>query len=351
MTNPPKEIDLDTIDFSNLSSLLAREPQRVLQDLDGDKIEDLLLLDSGKLTIYGGTSTGMDLSKPRQILQSSGNVIGAFAAVTQEEDKNRSTKEAISAPGKENIDETKPKDLIIMRLQDISIRDVITWVYVSRNIDLDFFIYKKQGKLFEKRPAGKATLTMKLPSGLKLMAGKATLTMKLPSGLKLMKYVKNLVNPEKNPACVRIVRATLSKIQPGKGRLVLRDNTIEGFQIEDDSDEIGLEQLNENLFDEPAKLFESLGFRVEENGHSIVDYDEILGNSSELADLKLLPVRDRQPVFSMDVAPYIGSTDNEKPAGEQSIAAVDLNGDHLDDIFLFTDRGDTSVSGTLFLSR
>ena len=65
----------------------------------------------------------------------------------------------------------------------------------------------------------------------------------------------------------------------------------------------------------------------------------------------MLPVRDKQPVFSIDVAPYIGSTDNEKPAEEQSIAAVDLNGDNLDDIFLFTNRDDTSVSGTLFLSR
>ena len=38
-------------------------------------------------------------------------------------------------------------------------------------------------------------------------------------------------------------------------------------------------------------------------------------------------------------------------ADELGIPAVDLNGDNLDDIFLFTDRGIAGVAGTLFMSR
>ena len=211
MIPPPKEFDFDSLDFSNILSAVSFPPIQRLQDLDGDKIEDLLLHDNGKITVYKGTPDGIDLEKPRQILKSSGNVLVVFAAATQEKDKNKPPKNA-STFTKEKKDETRPKDLILVRLQEISVSDIFTWLAFSKDIDVDYFIYKNQGKEFEKRPSRKITVTIKLPSVLKLMS-----------------YVNNLINSDQKPANIMVTGADLSKTQTRTDRLVLRDNTIQGI--------------------------------------------------------------------------------------------------------------------------
>lgn len=330
MASPPIKFNWDTFDFSNIFSAISTGPQQYLQDLDGDKIEDLLLLDNGKITVYSGTSTGMDLEKPRQILKSSGNVLFAFVAVTQDKDKNKSIKDAIITFVKENQDETRPKDLILIRLQDLSVGDIFTWLVFSKDLDIDFFIYKNQGKAFEKRPGRKITLTMKLPSA-----------------LKLYNYMNDMEYSESNSPNIKIVRANISKTQPSKDRLLLRDNIIQGFQIQDD---IQVDQLGGNQFNEIIKLFDRLGFTIKED-HYIMDVDKMMKNLPELGNFELLAVKDEEPEFTIDITPYLNNTIRDITSVEQGISAVDLNGDNLDDIFLFTDRDETSVSGTLFLSR
>lgn len=330
MTTPPKEFNFDSLDFSNIFSAIPIEPQQYLQDLDGDKIEDLILLDNGKITIHSGTSTGMDLERPRQILKSSGNVLFAFAAVTQDKDKNKSTKEAITTFDNENQDETKPKDLILIRLQDISVGDIFTWFAFSKNIDIEFFIYKNQGKIFAKRPDRKITMTIKLPSALKLIS-----------------YVNDMKYSEKDSPNIKIIRANISKTQTSKDRLVLRNNTIQGFHIEDDNK---IDLLSDGQFTGEQNIFDHLDFITKED-HITLDIDEMMENLPELGNFGLLAIKDKEPEFTIDIEPYLSNTIKEKASDEQSISAVDLNGDNMDDIFLFTDRDDTSVAGTLFLSR
>ncbi len=330
MTSPPKEFDWETFDFSNIFSSISTGPQRYLQDLDGDRIEDLLLLDNGKITIYSGTATGMDLENPRQILKSSGNVLAAFVAVTQEKDKNKSRKDAIVTFINENQDETKPRDLILIRLQDLSVGDIFTWLVFSKDIDIDFFVYKNRGKSFEKRPGRKITLTLKLPSA-----------------LKILNYVNDLKDTEQNPANIMVTSADLSKAQTRKDRLVLRNNTIQGFQMKDN---IPIDQLDETRFNEIIDLFDRLGFTVNED-HYILDIDKMMKNLPELGNFGLMELKDEQPEFTLDINKYLTNTIKEKTSVEQSISAVDLNGDNLDDIFLFTDRDDNNVAGTLFMSR
>jgi cbb3-type cytochrome oxidase subunit 3 len=330
MTEPQKEVDWDTIDFSNIFSAISTGPQQYLQDLDGDKIEDLLLLSNGKISVYSGTPTGMDLSKPLQILKSSGNVLSAFVAVTQDKVKNRTMKDAMETFIKENQDKTRPKDLILIRIQDLSVGDIFTWLVFSKELNIDFYIYKNQGKTFEKRPGRKITLTLKLPSALKLFS-----------------FVSDQKNAVKNPESIRVVRANIGKNKTSKDRLLLKGDTIQGFQIKED---IQIDKMDENQFNEIIKLFDLLGFTINEDHYSM-DIDKMLKNLPELGNFELLSLKDKEPAFRIDINKYLTNTIKGTKAIEQSISPVDLNGDSRDDIFLFTDRDDEKVFGTLFLSR
>ena len=85
--------------------------------------------------------------------------------------------------------------------------------------------------------------------------------------------------------------------------------------------------------------------------HIVVDIDKMMKNLPELGNFDLIGLKDEQPKFTVDITQYLTNTIMEKTSVEQSISAVDLNGDNIDDIFLFTDRDDKSVAGTLFMSR
>lgn len=331
MTAPPKKFNLDTLDFSNILSALPIGPQQYMQDLDGDKIEDLLLLDNGKITVFNGTSNGIDLEKPRQILKSSGNVLAAFAAVTRDKEKNSSGKDALATFLSDNQDETRPKDLVLIRLPDISVGDIFQWFVFSKDLDVDFFIYKNLGREFVKRPGRKITLTVKMPSALKLFS-----------------FFNDLDNREQNPSNITVVPANLGKTENNKNdRLVLRDNTIQGFRLNDSRN---IDQLSEEQFNEIIDLMNRLGFVINED-HYVIDMEKMMKNLPELGNFNLLELKDKQPVFKIELLPYLNNPHKDTKAAEQGIAAVDLNSDSLDDIFLFTDRDNNNISGTLFISR
>ncbi|GIT64306.1 MAG: hypothetical protein Ct9H300mP22_7060 [Gammaproteobacteria bacterium] len=48
------DFDIDNLDFSNLTGVLALTHEEVLDDVDGDGIEDLLLREGGKVSLFGG---------------------------------------------------------------------------------------------------------------------------------------------------------------------------------------------------------------------------------------------------------------------------------------------------------
>ena len=58
--------------------MLALTHEEWLDDVDGDGIEDLLLREGGKVSLFLGTRDGMDLANPRQVLRSGGNVLASL---------------------------------------------------------------------------------------------------------------------------------------------------------------------------------------------------------------------------------------------------------------------------------
>ena len=141
------EFDIETLDFANLTGVLALTHEELLEDIDGDGIEDLLLREGGKVSVFPGTRAGIDVSTPTQVLRSGGNVLTTFL---YDEDGDGS------------------KDLWLWRVEPISVGDIFVWLALSGSISVEAFVYRNQGDAFARRPARKISVALKFPSVIRL---------------------------------------------------------------------------------------------------------------------------------------------------------------------------------------
>ncbi|MDO7640047.1 MAG: VCBS repeat-containing protein, partial [OM182 bacterium] len=141
------EFDIETLDFANLTGVLALTHEELLEDIDGDGIEDLLLREGGKVSVFPGTLTGIDVSTPTQVLRSGGNVLTTFL---HDEDGDGT------------------KDLWLWRVEPISVGDIFVWLALSGSISVEAFVYRNQGDAFARRPARKISVALKFPSVIRL---------------------------------------------------------------------------------------------------------------------------------------------------------------------------------------
>ena len=141
------EFDIDSLDFSNLTGVLALTHEEILEDVNGDGIDDLLLREGGKVSLFIGNESGMDLQKPRQVLRSGGNVLSTFLY---------------------DEDEDGLKDLWLWRVEPISVADIFVWLALSGSISIEAFIYPNDGERFARRPTRKITVELKFPSVIRL---------------------------------------------------------------------------------------------------------------------------------------------------------------------------------------
>ena len=95
-----------------------------MEDVDGDGIDDLLVREGGKVSLFGGTVGGMNFTQPRQVLRSGGNVLSTFLR-------------------DENDDGLK--DLWLWRVENISVADIFVWLAFSGSIAIEAFIYPNDG--------------------------------------------------------------------------------------------------------------------------------------------------------------------------------------------------------------
>ncbi|MCY3566526.1 MAG: VCBS repeat-containing protein [Gammaproteobacteria bacterium] len=137
------EFDVDNLDFSNLTGVLALTHEEILEDVDADGIEDLVLREGGKISLFAGSGNGMDLENPRQVLRSGGNVLGSFLH-------------------DENGDGLK--DLWLWRVESISLGDVFLWLVLSSDIAVEALVYPNDGERFARRPSRRITVSLQIPS-------------------------------------------------------------------------------------------------------------------------------------------------------------------------------------------
>ncbi len=132
-------------DPSNVAGLARYSVQEEWADLDRDGSQDLLILVGGHVLVYMGSPRGVDLRRRRDQVQTRGNVLHAFAVP---------------------VDEDPYPDLLLLRVEDVSLGRILSWYLFSITLDVDLLAYKGLGNgRFAKRPMPQSRrLEVELPA-------------------------------------------------------------------------------------------------------------------------------------------------------------------------------------------
>lgn len=125
----PERLDLD---LGNVSAVVRTLVVDEWQDLDGDGIEDLIVLGDGRVQVFLGTAQGVSTERAAQSLKLSGNPF-YVAAVRMDDDEHR--------------------DLVVVRIEDIGLGKMLRAALFSWQIQFDFLVYQGKGDgTFARRP-------------------------------------------------------------------------------------------------------------------------------------------------------------------------------------------------------
>jgi len=288
------DFDIDNLDFSNLTGVVAITHEEILDDVNGDKIDDLLLREGGKVSLFEGTSSGMELENPKQVLRSGGNVLSAFLY-----DEN----------------EDNLKDLWLWRVEPISVGDVFIWLALSGSVAIEAFVYPNNGERFARRPTRKITVTLRFPSVIRLATSFQELTRE--------------ARENQEGEIIRSSAGNFDDILSQKDLALLVDNQIQIFlnSIESES--------------ESQQFLGTLGYSRERNDYEI-NIREIIDGLSIAGNPHLESVTGK----TQDIAIELDSTHNNG-----DIVLARLNADSVDDMFVFTGHDSSMIQGILLLSN
>ena len=287
------EFDVDNLDFSNLTGILALTHEELLEDMDADGIDDLLLREGGKISLFAGTATGMELATPRQVLRSGGNVLGSFL---------------------HDEDGDGLKDLWLWRVESISLGDIFLWLVLSSDIAVEALIYPNEGERFARRPSRRITVSLQIPSLVGLAGDFSELT--------------EAAESTRSADLVSTVAARLDNETDPLDLLVLMDRQLQVFY--------------NRIEPEPGQreFLGSLGYSRERDDYRI-DLRAMIDDISIGENRHLREVAGREPDFRLEAGPAAD-------AGE--VLSAHLNDDGIHDIFLLSRDEIGNIEGLLLLS-
>ncbi len=288
------EFDIDNLDFSNLTGLLALTHEEILDDVDGDGIDDLLLREGGKVSLFGGTAHGMELTQPRQVLRSGGNVLSTFLY-----DEN----------------EDGLKDLWLWRVEPISVGDIFIWLALSGSIAIEAFIYPNEGERFSRRPARKLTVELQFPSVIRLAT----------SFQELADEARKVQSIDLTPTNTANVDNNLE----GEDLLVLVNNQVQIFFNRIESE------------DSSTPFLGGLGYSRDKDDYTI-NIRNVIENISITENSRLKGVDGVPADLSIELGTVVKNGD---------IIPALVNADSVDDIFVFTQHDNNNIQGILLLSN
>ena len=288
------EFDIDSLDFSNLTGVLALTHEEILEDVNGDGIDDLLLREGGKVSLFIGSAGGMDLQKPRQVLRSGGNVLSTFLY---------------------DEDEDGLKDLWLWRVESISVADIFVWLALSGSVSIEAFIYPNDGERFARRPTRKITVELKFPSV-----------------IRLANSVRNIANEAQNRDSDEITPTHTANLD---GNRDLEDLLV----LIDDQLKIFLNSIEPT--DDSAGFLGALDYSRQRDNYEI-NIREILNNVSIGGNPHLDLIENRIADLSIDLG--VDATTGD-------IIPALVNRDALDDVFVFTEYDSSHIRGILLLSK
>lgn len=288
------EFDVDNLDFSNLTGVLALTHEEILEDVDADGIEDLVLREGGKISLFAGSGDGMDLANPRQVLRSGGNVLGSFL-----HDEN----------------EDGLKDLWLWRVESISLGDVFLWLVLSSDIAVEALIYPNDGERFARRPSRRITVSLQIPSLVGLAGDFRDLT--------------EAADATRSADIVSTATAQLDSEPDNLDLLVLMDRQLQVFF--------------DSIRPEPEET-EFLGALDYSRGRDDyrIDLRAMIDDIAIGENRHLREVEGRTADLSIDVG---------SPANAGEVLTADLDGDEIADVLVLARDSAGRIKGTMFLSR
>ena len=289
------DFDVDQLDFSNLTGVLALTHEEILEDVNDDGIDDLVLREGGKVSLFLGRKDGISFEQPQQVLRSGGNVLTTFLY-----DEN----------------EDGLKDLWLWRVEPISVGDLFVWLAISGSINVEAFVYRNEGQRFASRPARKVTVSLKFPSAVRMIS----------SVLDVRDRARSM-----SDEVVPTALASVNGMSSNHDLLVLLEDQVQIF--------FNSIQKNPPLSDD--RFLASLDYSRSRDSY-IIDIRGIIDNFEIEQNRDLRQVQGREPDVSVSLNGAMRNGD---------IITSDLNGNGLDDVFVFMARDKHAITGILLLSE
>lgn len=287
--------DVDQLDFSNLTGILALTHEEILEDVNGDRIDDFVLREGGKVSLFTGNANGMDFSQPKQVLRSGGNVLKVF--LHDEDGDGR-------------------KDLWLWRIEPISVGDLFLWLALSGSVNVEAFVYRNEGESFARRPARQVSVALKFPSAVRMISSVVD--------------IREQARAVENSAIIPTVVANISGVGNALDLVVLLDEQVQIFH----NSIAPTPPLAEDRF------LASLNYSRTRNDYEI-DVRRIIDEFEIAQNKELRTVQGRSPDQSFALQHAMRNGD---------LISATLNADERDDLFVFLERGKERITGIVLLS-
>ncbi|MEX0738611.1 MAG: VCBS repeat-containing protein [Pseudohongiella sp.] len=295
------DFDVDQLDFANLTGVLALTHEEILQDMNGDGIDDMILREGGRVALHLGSSEGIGFDQADQILRSGGNVLSVFL---------------------HDEDGDEQPDLWLWRVEQVSLGDVFLWLAISGTINIEAFVYPNEGDTFARRPARRITVALRFPSAVRMLSS-----------------VQDIRDRASNTGVV--VPTTRAALSTGPGNTPAMGTAMEDLLVLlGDQVNVFYRALTPAADADEDRFLASIDYERGRDNYEI-DVRRIIDEFDIGVNRDLNSISDRQPDISLSLA-------TEAQRGD--IVATDLNNNGRDDIFVFLERSDTAVSGVLWLS-
>jgi hypothetical protein len=296
------DFDIDQLDFSNLTGVLALTHEEILRDMNGDGIDDMILREGGRVALHLGSATGINLEQPDQILRSGGNVLSVFM-----HDENGNGR----------------PDLWLWRIEQISLGDLFLWLAVSGTINLEAFVYHNEGNSFARRPARRITVALRFPSAVRMISS-----------------VRDVRDRARNMDAV--IPSARAQIQSNQSSAADTERALQDLLVLVNEQ---VEVFYRSIQPEPEladdRFLASLGYSRGRDNYEI-DIRRIIDEFDIEVNRDVTLARRSAPDLTL-------SLPGEARRGD--IVATDLNNNGRDDIFVFMERSKEQISGVLWLSE
>ncbi len=289
------DFDVDQLDFSNLTGVLALTHEEVLEDVNADNVDDLVLREGGKVSLFLGRKDGISFEQPQQVLRSGGNVLTTFLHDENEDDL---------------------KDLWLWRVEPISVGDLFVWLAISGSINVEAFVYRNEGQRFASRPARKVTVSLKFPSAVRMIS----------SVLDVRERARSM-----SDTVVPTALASINGMDTNHDLLVLLEDQVQVF----------FDSIQKDPPVSEDRFLASLNYSRSRDNYEI-DIRSIIDNFQIEQNRELQHVQGREPDASVLL---------DGPMRHGDIITSDLNNNGLDDVFVFMARDKEVITGILLLSE